>query len=387
MISVEVRGLSKSFVGLKGAASLALDRLNLNVCPGEHLIVVGPSGSGKTTLLRLIAGLDTPDAGEVTLRHAGQKITASAGAQSSAEVAMVFQDPALYPHLTVRGNLELGLKVRRLEKSEMERRVVEVSGACGINCQWWNRMPGELSGGEKKRVALARALVRRPHLLLLDEPLSNLDSPARFEFRELIRQLPGRESMTVLHVTHDQAEALSLGDRVAVLHEGRLQQIGPPKEVYRTPCNLVVARFLGHPPMNLIPGRIEPSEHGIRRFVADSPGGGFSVELPGAHRANEGAPGGGEFGEPLLLGFRPESVVSIRPGAADGCSFAGRVVFVEFLGAENVARVDVGGIPLHVKWPCSLEELEQGQTLRMRIEWGHANWFHAETGARLQFKP
>ena len=305
---------------------------------------------------------------------------------SQIEVAMVFQDSALYPHLTVRGNLELGLKVRHVDPPEMNRRIEGVGTACGIERDWWQRMPSELSGGEKRRVALARALVRQPRLLLLDEPLSNLDAPARSGLREVLRRLPGRDAMTVIHVTHDQAEALSLGERIAVLNKGRLQQIGSPRQVYEKPANLFVAGFVGHSPMNLVAGKILISECGSRWFVAGSGNDGFKVPLPVSVGWGGSEPGKSGFVGPVLLGVRPESAVRVEAGDMREDALSGRVGSVEYLGAESVVGVEVAGNPFFVRWPSQFVELTVGETLRFRIDWKDASWFDTETGERLDLK-
>ncbi len=386
MISVELKGLTKRFSGPRGREFSALDQLDLTVCSGEYLVVVGPSGGGKTTLLRLIAGLETPDIGEVSFWESGRRISLSTAKLSSEiDVAMVFQDSALYPHLTVRGNLELGLKIRRLDPSEMNRRVEELGGACGVGKDWWPRMPSELSGGEKRRVSLARAIVRQPRLLLLDEPLSSLDAPSRTEFRQWLRDLPGRDAMTVIHVTHDQAEAMSLGQRIAVLNKGRLQQIGTPRQVYEMPANLFVAGFIGDSPMNIVAGKFLISECGTPWFTAIPGNGGFKVPTPVPMPAGWGLahPGGSGLSSNVLLGFRPESAVRLKAVEAGKHDLSGRVDSIDYLGAEIVARIDIQGVPLFVRWPSRREEMTVGETLRFRIEWSGVSWFDDKTGERL----
>ncbi len=384
MISVEIKGLTKRFSGAGGEDLLALDRLDLSVRSGEYLVVVGPSGGGKTTLLRLIAGLDTPDFGETTFWEAGLRIEAAAeNLCSRIEVAMVFQDSALYPHLTVRGNLELGLKVRRVESLERQRRIEDVGLACGIERDWWQRMPSELSGGEKRRIALARALVRRPQLLLLDEPLSNLDAPARFELRELLRRLPGRDAMTLIHVTHDQAEALSLGQRMAVLNKGRLQQIGTPREVYRKPANLFVARFLGRSPMNIVEGRIVIEGCGTRWFVQNSGIDGFKVRLPARVGSGGSDPAGSGYTGPVLLGVRPDSALRVDAGDLREDPLSGRVGSIDYFGSETVMEVTSAGVRWLVSWASSSNEFTVGESLNFRIDWNEVSWFDTETGQRL----
>jgi len=225
---------------------LALDDVTLDVADGELLCVLGPSGSGKSTLLRVVAGLEPADAGSV--RIGGRDVAAVAPARR--DVAMVFQSFALFPHLDVAGNIGFGLAARGTPAAEREPRVRAAAADLGIEDKL-ARLPHELSGGERQRVALARGLVRRPAVLLLDEPLSNLDARLRDETRALLRRLHDAHGLTTVHVTHDQAEALSLGDRVAILRDGRLEQAGTPEAVYDEPASAWVAGFLGSPPMNL----------------------------------------------------------------------------------------------------------------------------------------
>jgi ABC-type sugar transport system ATPase subunit len=242
-LSVAVADLRKAHEGTP-----ALEGVTLSAQAGEVLAVVGPSGAGKSTLLRCVAGLDAPDGGRVEI--GGRDVTALAPPQRS--VAMVFQGYALFPHLDVEQNIGFGLRARGGEKAGIAARVREVAGALGLEALL-GRRPAQLSGGERQRVALARALAGRPAALLLDEPLSNLDAPLRARARGELRRLLHAAGPAVLHVTHDQHEALTLGDRVAVLEGGRLLQLGPPDEVYERPASLAVARFLGSPAMNLLP--------------------------------------------------------------------------------------------------------------------------------------
>jgi ABC-type sugar transport system ATPase subunit len=242
--ALRAAGLAKAYGDAR-----ALAGLDLEVAEGELLVVVGPSGSGKSTLLRVIAGLEAPDAGRVEV--GGRDVTAAAPA--ARDVAMVFQGFALFPHLTVRDNVAFGLHARGVARPEREDRAAQSAARLGLEGKL-DRLPGELSGGERQRVALARALVGRPALLLLDEPLSNLDAPLRAGARAEIRRVQSETGVAALHVTHDQEEALLLGDRVAVVQAGRVAQVGTPGTVYEEPACAFVAGFLGRPGMNLLPG-------------------------------------------------------------------------------------------------------------------------------------
>jgi multiple sugar transport system ATP-binding protein len=228
---------------------LLLDGLNLSVAPGESLALLGPSGCGKTTTLRLLAGLDPVSGGRIRLD--GQDVTHSPAGER--QVAMVFQSYALYPHLSVLANLELGLEVRRVPAPERRQRIAEVLALLQLE-GLERRRPAQLSGGQRQRVALARALLRQPRLMLLDEPMSNLDAQLRDQLRPELRALLHRAGHPVIHVTHDQQEAMGLADRIAVLESGVLQQVGTPQELYHRPANLFVARFLGRPGINLLAG-------------------------------------------------------------------------------------------------------------------------------------
>ena len=242
MAGLELRGLTKAFGGEPVVRAVDLD-----VADGELLALVGPSGSGKTTVLRMVAGLERPDRGEI--RIGGRAVTALPPERRN--VGMVFQSHALFPHKRIRDNIGYGLSARGRPRAEVERRVGEVAERLRI-APLLDRLPRELSGGERQRAALARALVRDPDLLLLDEPLSSLDAQLRLDLRAEIARLQARSGVTTVHVTHDQAEALALGQRVAVLDRGAIVQLGPPQEVYDRPASLFVAGFLGTPPMNLL---------------------------------------------------------------------------------------------------------------------------------------
>ncbi|MER5454669.1 ABC transporter ATP-binding protein [Micromonospora sp. NPDC002389] len=229
--------------------TVAVDGVDLEVRAGELLTLVGPSGSGKSTILRLIAGLDRPDAGRILL----DGVDVATLPPHRRAVAMVFQDYALFPHLTVHGNLTFGLRVRRVRRADADRRARAAAERLGI-ADLLDRYPDQMSGGQRQRVALARALLRDPSVYLLDEPLASLDAPLRFATRADLLALHRELRTTTVHVTHDQHEAMTLGDRVVVLADGRIRQVGPPQQVYDAPADTFVAGFLGSPPMNLVPG-------------------------------------------------------------------------------------------------------------------------------------
>ena len=247
MASIRLDGLTKTYPG----GHTAIRHLDLQIDEGEFLVLVGPSGCGKSTLLRLIAGLETPTAGRIAI---GDADVTDVPPQTR-DLAMVFQSYALYPHMSVRDNLAYGLKVRRTDRATIAKQVAAVAEALGIETLL-DRRPAQLSGGQRQRVALGRAMVRQPKAFLLDEPLSNLDPSLRTQARAEIRRLHRTLGATVVYVTHDQEEAMTLGDRVAVMRDGALEQVAPPLEVHARPANTFVARFIGAPAMNLLPARL-----------------------------------------------------------------------------------------------------------------------------------
>jgi ABC-type sugar transport system ATPase subunit len=308
MGSIAFERLSKTFPG--GFA--ALSDLSLEVSDGELLAVVGPSGCGKSTLLRLIAGLERPTAGSI--RIGGTHVNALSPAERN--VAMVFQDYALYPNMTVRGNLEFPLKMRRMERAERRRRIDQVAGMLEL-APLLDRSPAQLSGGQRQRVAMGRALVREPSVFLLDEPLANLDPRLRAQVRAEIAELQRRTGTTMIYVTHDQVEAMTLGRRIAVLERGRLQQAASPRDLYAHPVNTFVAGFIGNPPMNLLPVRIEHSG----RVVLPTFGG---CPLPRMMQAPK---------EAAVAGIRPEAV---RLAEESSERITARIRDVEYLGHETL---------------------------------------------------
>jgi multiple sugar transport system ATP-binding protein len=339
--SVGLEHVSCSFYARRQVVRAVVD-LSLEVAAGEYVVLLGPSGCGKTTTLRLIAGLETPTEG--TIRIDGR--VANRVAPKDRDVAMVFQNYALYPHMTVFKNLGFGLRMRRTPKPEIRRRVAEIARRLDI-VGLLDRRPGSLSGGERQRVALGRAIVRNPRLFLFDEPLSNLDVSLRLRARTDLGTLHRELKATVLHVTHDQEEAMALGDRIAVLREGRLQQCGSPQEIYRRPANRFVAGFVGTPPMNMIPGKLE-QDNGRVMFTA-----GFgSLELPSSSRVASFERGRSE----VVLGLRPQHVTILEgAGVTNGKSVLHgcRVTHVEPLGdCVNVHAVSSDGTRWTARGPA-----------------------------------
>ena len=313
MADVSFKEVIKEFPG----ATVAVDGLTLDIPDGEFMILVGPSGCGKTTALRLVAGLETATAGAITI--AGRNVTHLS--PRDRDIAMVFQNYALYPHMTVYNNLAFGLRQRKTGKAEIKRRVAEVSAMLGLD-QLLGRRPAQLSGGQRQRVAMGRALVREPKAFLLDEPLSNLDAKLRVQMRAELKRLHQRLNITTIYVTHDQVEAMTLGDRLAVMSAGKLQQVGTPQDVYERPTNVFVAHFIGSPPMNLLHAEVLD---GGRAQAGD-----LAVVLPHV-------PAG-----PCILGIRPDSLAL---GEADDPrpSLDFDIEVVEPLGGELLAHGFING--------------------------------------------
>jgi len=301
----------------------ALAGIDLEVAPGEFFSLLGPSGSGKTTMLRILAGLERADAG--TVRMNGRDITALDPGER--DVAMVFQSYALYPHMTVRENIAFPLKMTGEAPAAIERGVNEAASRVRIE-HLLDRKPGQLSGGQQQRCALARAIVRKPALFLLDEPLSNLDAKLRIETRVELKRLQRALNVTAVYVTHDQEEALSLSDRLAVFMDGRIVQVGTPEEVFSRPATVEVAGFLGNPPMNLLPARLDDGYAMIE---------GVSLHLPAL----------AVFGKrEVMLGVRPSAVrlgTHGLPGTVTMCEALGEDFFVDLSVGERLVRAKLNG--------------------------------------------
>jgi len=323
----------------------AVRNLDLVIEDGELMVLLGPSGCGKSTVLRLVAGLEGLTSGEI--RVGGRRVDHEP--PDRRDVAMVFQSYALYGHMTVAENIEFPLRMRGVPRSERRARARETAELLELTPLLASK-PGALSGGQQQRVAMGRALVRRPAAFLLDEPLSNLDARLRVHVREEIRRVQRRLGVTTVHVTHDQVEALSLGDRVAVLKDGEVQQHGPGQELYDRPGNTFVATFLGQPGMNLVHGRFRGSAthaHRADGLGAEAPHDGWAVELAGtartvaASRPPERDPPVRD-GDPVQIGIRPEAVELVDE---DPSALTGIVRTVEELGSERVVHLDLAGAP------------------------------------------
>ncbi|MFM8267678.1 MAG: ABC transporter ATP-binding protein [Ilumatobacteraceae bacterium] len=305
--------------------TLAVDALSLEIRDGEFLVLVGPSGCGKTTSLRMLAGLDDPTAGRILID--GNEVNDIPSRRR--DVAMVFQNYALYPHMSVADNLVFPLRMQGVDKSIRRARAEEVAAVLGLS-ELLDRRPKQLSGGQRQRVAMGRAIVRSPKAFLMDEPLSNLDAKLRVQMRAEISRIQRRLETTTVYVTHDQVEAMTMADRVAVMHRGVLQQLASPVELYDRPVNLFVAGFIGSPPMNLLNAVVE--RNGDRLAVSF---GSHRLELPARHALAD------RVGRSVVLGIRPEDIedVSFRTEAPAGERIRAEVDLVEQLGSEMVVHL------------------------------------------------
>jgi multiple sugar transport system ATP-binding protein len=302
----------------------AVKQMSLDVGDGEFIILVGPSGCGKSTALRMIAGLEDITDGQVRI---GDEVV-NEKAPKDRDIAMVFQNYALYPHLTVRENMAFPLRLAKVPKEEIDRKVEEAARTLDL-AQHLDRRPANLSGGQRQRVAMGRAIVRDPKAFLMDEPLSNLDAKLRVQMRTEVSRIVAREGTTTVYVTHDQTEAMTLGDRVAVMRSGVLQQVGAPGELYANPVNLFVAGFIGSPAMNFMPGEL--SGDSVKTPLGD-------LRLPDSVR---GAVGSADGGRHVIVGIRPESFEDASLVSGDtrdrGMTFRKKIDLVEQLGAEQYA--------------------------------------------------
>jgi multiple sugar transport system ATP-binding protein len=362
MADVVLSHVSKRF----GDVSVIED-LNLEVIDQEFMVLVGPSGCGKSTALRMIAGLEEITAGEIHV--GGRKVNDLA--PKDRDIAMVFQSYALYPHMSVRQNLEFGLKMRKVPKAERDRLVAEAADVLDID-MLLDRKPKQLSGGQRQRVAVGRAIVRKPAVFLFDEPLSNLDAKLRIQMRAEISKLQHRLKTTTIYVTHDQVEAMTMGHRIAVLKDGKLQQVGTPLEVYERPANLFVANFIGTPPMNFFTAEVAD---GGARLVAGS----FSLALAGRPRELATA----RAGRQVVVGVRPENLVEVgKPTRGPVARLPLEVEIVEPLGHEVILYGSAGEDHFTAKLDPSRMP-RPGETVEIAVEVDALHLFDPESEQRL----
>ena len=338
MARVAFRSVTKVF----GDGTRAVDALDLEVADGELMVLVGPSGCGKSTALRMVAGLEQPTSGTIAI---GDRDVAGLS-PAARDIAMVFQSYALYPHMTVRKNLAFPLQRRRMPRDDVARRVADVAEMLELT-ELLARKPAQLSGGQRQRVAMGRALIREPVAFLLDEPLSNLDAKLRAELRAELKRLHARLETTMIFVTHDQVEAMTLGDRIAVMDNGRLQQVGTPEDIYRSPRNIFVARFVGSPAMNLLPGPAAGESAGV------------------------------------VVGIRPEL---LRPAAEipDGITLDVLAEVVEPLGSDVFVHGVTGGGDAVVARLAGDARLAPGERVALSAPAGQVHLFDEESGERIE---
>ncbi len=365
MAEVVLEKVCKQYDG----AARVVDGFSLVVRDGEFLVLVGPSGCGKSTTLRMIAGLEAISSGTISI--GGRCVNAVP--PKDRDIAMVFQNYALYPHMTVYDNMAFGLKLRGLPRREIEVRVGEAAEILGLG-DLLRRLPKQLSGGQRQRVAVGRAIVRKPQVFLFDEPLSNLDAKMRVEMRSELNRLHRRLKATMIYVTHDQVEAMTMGDRIVVMERGAIQQVAPPLEVYRRPANLFVAGFIGTPPMNVLRGRFEPQEDGGRFRHAQG-----TVALPSRWVAALQPFAGRE----LLLGFRPEALDGAPALDTARDTVCGTVDVVEPMGAETFVQVVAADGTRIVARVGAEYTFEPGATVALPLDCGQLRFFEAATGQAI----
>src|SRR3954451_13129986 len=324
--------------------ALAVDDVNLNVGDGEFVILVGPSGCGKSTTLNMIAGLEDISEGELRI---GGKVVNNMSPKDR-DIAMVFQSYALYPHMTVRENMAFALKLAKTPKAVIDQKVNEAARILDLT-QHLDRKPSQLSGGQRQRVAMGRAIVRDPKAFLMDEPLSTLDAKLRVQMRAEVARLQDRLSTTMVYVTHDQTEAMTLGDRVAIMRAGQLQQVASPMELYNHPNNLFVAGFIGSPSMNFLPGRIHDGV--LKLPVGD-------IAIPDSKRAQLGAT---SADQPLIVGIRPEDFEDAAVVGSDsqGATFRTTIDVLEAMGSEYYAHFTISAEGHELQENAELRELQE----------------------------
>ena len=361
MASVSLRRLVKFY-----GTTQVVRALDLDIAHNEFVALVGPSGCGKSTTLRMIAGLEDISDGEVLIDDR----VVNELAPKDRDIAMVFQDYALYPHMSVRENMSFGLAVQRIRKAEIDQRVREAAAILNIE-DLLDRKPKQLSGGQRQRVAMGRAIVRRPKVFLFDEPLSNLDAKLRVQMRTEIKRLHQRVATTIVYVTHDQVEAMTLADRVVVLRSGSIEQVGTPDDVYNRPASMFVAGFIGSPTMNFVPGRVGKDAATVA--LTDDPSG--SVLALNVKQAR-----GYEFleGKDVIVGIRPEH---FSPAGAVRPRLVARVDVIEPLGSDTLVYFKLGGSDVVARVPPSTPAA-RGEPLALDVDAAQIHLFDSATGTR-----
>ncbi len=379
----------------------AVHDLNLDIADGEFLVLVGPSGCGKSTAMRMVAGLEDISGGKMTI---GDRVVNDLPPQDR-DIAMVFQSYALYPHMSVAENISYGLRIRKMSKDEIQERIKRASDMLELG-DYLDRKPAQLSGGQRQRVAMGRAIVRDPAVFLMDEPLSNLDAKLRVQMRAEISSVVHELGTTTIYVTHDQVEAMTMGDRMAVMKAGFLQQAGPPQEVYDHPNNIFVAQFVGSPPMNLVQGSLSKDNDSLQVRIGDK-----TLAVP-ADVVDKRPALNGYAGKHVVVGVRSEDMedASLRPDVPEDRRLIGKVTLVEALGSEIVVHFTLNGEPVvtedtrlvaeeagegaldaahggGVKWVASFaprSRVRRGDEVEIVVDMDRVHWFDPDSGEAIR---
>ena len=372
MAEVVLENIHKTYIGDKGREVVAVADANLTIADREFMVFVGPSGCGKSTTLRMIAGLEDITKGSIYID--GKKVNDVP--PKDRDIAMVFQNYALYPHMSVYKNMAFGLQLRHYPKAEIESRVREAAQILGLTAEMLERKPKALSGGQRQRVALGRAIVRKPKVFLFDEPLSNLDAKMRVQMRTEISKLHRQLATTMIYVTHDQVEAMTMGDRICMMKDGRIQQVAPPLEIYHEPANMFVAAFIGSPPMNFFGGTIIEKQ-GHLFFCEKTPADGsegirLAVDEAQAPKLKAW------LNQEIYLGIRPEDI-EVRRSAGDadpGSIFCATIDLVEAMGPESLFYLKTGAHNFIVRSQGHAAEQKSGK-IDLVADMGKAHFFEA----------
>jgi multiple sugar transport system ATP-binding protein len=378
MATVVLEGVCKTYLGDKGREVVAVEDLNLVIEDREFIVLLGPSGCGKSTTLRMVAGLEEISRGNILIN--GRKVNDVP--PKDRDIAMVFQNYALYPHMTIRRNLAFGLELRKFPRDEIDRRVGEAAAILGLTDEMLERRPKALSGGQRQRVAVGRAIVRKPQAFLFDEPLSNLDAKMRVQMRTEISKLHTRLATTMIYVTHDQVEAMTMGDRIVVMKDGRILQVAKPLEIYNRPANAFVAGFIGSPPMNFFEGTLV-EEAGRLWFCENAREGRSPIRLePIGEQAKKLT---GHAGRPIIFGVRPEDLDDARHGrpSRPEHAFAAAVEVIEPMGAETFLYLHTGSHAFIVRSPSQMETAEE-QKIDLTVNMAKAHFFESPDKARFR---
>jgi multiple sugar transport system ATP-binding protein len=366
MAEIQLERITKLFKDVR-----AVDDVSLTIRDGEFMVLLGPSGCGKTTLLRSIAGLEQIDGGRVRI---GDRDVTDMPPRKR-RIAMVFQSYAVFPHMTVFGNIAFGLQLSKLPKPEVRQRTEQAAELLHIT-ELLDRYPSQTSGGQRQRIAVARAIAMQPQVLLMDEPLSNLDALLRLEMRAELKRLLGEIGSTTVYVTHDQVEALSMGDRVAIMNAGHLVQVGGPLEVYDAPADRFVGGFIGNPPMNFLGAT--PERRGSQVVVRIGSADELPIPDPPGALAER-------VGRSVLLGIRAENIDLIKAGPPNGL-LHGRALVVEPLGSHNLVTIDVAGQLVKVTTRPDVT-IEKDAEVSLRLDWSRVRWLNPESGRALDEEP